>query len=98
MTIWIAGLVLLAVMDPTSTDAHYSFCLFKFIGIQFCPGCGLGHSISYLFHGNIKASFAAHPLGLFALATIVFRIYRLSFIHIFSHRQKNNSPDIKIPV
>ncbi|MEO9147683.1 MAG: DUF2752 domain-containing protein [Ginsengibacter sp.] len=86
---WVSGLILLALMSP-GTDTHYSFCFFKFIGIQFCPGCGLGHSISYLFHGNIRASFAAHPLGIFALIIISFRIFRLSSLHIFPHAQKDN--------
>ena len=82
LTAWIMGLVLLAFMNP-GTDTHYSFCLFKFIGIKYCPGCGLGHSISYLFHGNFKASFNAHPLGLFAVIVILLRIYKLSSLHIF---------------
>lgn len=89
LTAWIVALVLLATMDP-GTSTHYSFCIFKFIGIPFCPGCGLGHSISYLFHGDIRASFSAHPLGIFALAVILFRIYKLSSLHIFSHLQTNN--------
>jgi hypothetical protein len=78
----------LALMNP-GTDIHYSFCFFKFIGIKFCPGCGLGHSISFLFHGNLAASFSAHPLGIFAVIIILFRIYQLSFLYIFS-KTKNN--------
>jgi len=86
---WIIGLVLLAFMD-TGTDVHYSFCFFKFIGIKYCPGCGLGHSISYLFHGNLRASFDAHPLGLFAVIVILARIYKLSSLHILPHFKKYN--------
>jgi len=86
LSAWIAALVLLASMDPTKST-HYSFCIFKFFGVSFCPGCGLGHSISYLFHGNISASFSAHPLGIFALAVILARIFRLSRLHLFSHLQ-----------
>ena len=89
LTAWIIALVLLAFMAPT-TDAHYSFCFFKFIGIKYCPGCGLGHSISYLFHGNPKASFNAHPLGGFAVIIILARIYKLSSLHIFSRLKKYN--------
>lgn len=80
---------MMAMMDP-GTSSHYSFCLFKFIGIQYCPGCGLGHSISYLFHGNFKESFNAHPLGLFAVVIILARIYKLSSIHFFSKSKKYN--------
>jgi hypothetical protein len=67
-------------MKP-GTDPHYSFCIFKLFGINFCPGCGLGHSISYLFHGDIKASFASHPLGIFAVIIILLRIYKLLQLH-----------------
>ena len=73
----------LALMPP-GTDAHYSFCVFKMLGFNFCPGCGLGHSISYLFHGNLQASLNAHPLGLFAVIIILFRIYNLCMLHFFS--------------
>jgi len=86
LTFWITALLLLAFMEPGSST-HYSFCIFKFIGIKFCPGCGLGHSISYLFHGEWRASFAAHPLGIFALVVIALRIYKLLMLHIFSHFQ-----------
>lgn len=86
---WISGLILMALMDP-GTDAHYSLCFFKFIGINYCPGCGLGHSISYLFHGHFKESFNAHPLGLFAVVMILCRIYQLSSLHIFSPLKKYN--------
>jgi len=87
LTAWISALVLLALMDP-ATNSHYSFCIFKFIGIKYCPGCGLGHSISFLFHGDLRGSFSAHPLGIFALIVITFRIYKLSSLHIFSHSKK----------
>jgi hypothetical protein len=105
LTAWTAALISLAFMNPGAT--HYSFCIFKFLGIHFCPGCGIGHSISYLFHGDIRASLSAHPLGIFALAVILFRIYKLSSIQIFSHFKKTNygqqlklykSADTKIPV
>jgi uncharacterized protein DUF2752 len=88
LSFWITALVLLALMPP-GTDVHYSFCIFKFIGIKFCPGCGLGHSISYLFHGDLQASFAAHPMGIFAVPVIAFRIHKLSMLHIFSHTQNH---------
>ncbi|MDQ2719540.1 MAG: DUF2752 domain-containing protein [Bacteroidota bacterium] len=89
LTFWIMSLVLLAFMNP-GADPHYSFCFFKLIGIQFCPGCGLGHSISFLFHGNIHSSLSAHPLGIFALIIILCRIYKLSGIHISLNFKKYN--------
>lgn len=88
LAFWIVALILLAVMKPT-TDPHYSFCIFKMLGLPFCPGCGLGHSISYLFHGDIKASFSAHPFGIFAVAIIMARITTLFQLHVFQ-KTKNN--------
>ena len=85
LTFWIVSLTLLAIMEP-GTDPHYSFCVFKILGIKFCPGCGLGHSISYLFHGNLQASFSSHPLGIFAVIIILFRIYKLLQLHVFSKK------------
>lgn len=81
---WIAGLLLLALM-PVDADPHYSLCFFKYAGLSWCPGCGLGHSISYLFHGDWRASFHAHPLGLPAVLIILYRIYILFGIHLFPH-------------
>jgi hypothetical protein len=80
-------------MNP-ETDPHYSFCCLKFLGIHFCPGCGIGHSISYLLHGNISSSLSAHPLGIFAVIIILSRIYKLSSRklsgHIFSNLKIND--------
>jgi Protein of unknown function (DUF2752) len=84
---WSGALVSLAFMDP-SASTHYSLCFFKYIGLPFCPGCGLGHSISYLFHGQLRASFQAHPLGLFAVVILLFRIYKLSLLN-FSKTKLN---------
>jgi hypothetical protein len=86
LSFWIIALLSLAFMKP-GLDPHYSFCILKIAGLNFCPGCGLGHSISYLFHGDMQASFSSHPLGIFAVAVIIYRIYKLFIIH-FSHPQK----------
>jgi hypothetical protein len=60
------------------------------MGFKFCPGCGLGHSISYLFHGDIQESFSTHPLGIFAVIIILCRIYNLFRLNIFSKTIKHN--------
>jgi len=72
---WIGGLTYLAFMDPSET--HFSLCPIKNLGFSFCSGCGLGHSISFFFHGQIKDSFHHHPLGIFALGVILSRIFEL---------------------
>jgi len=71
--IWIAGLVVLMMIDPYSSE-HLSVCPLHNIGLDFCPGCGLGRSISLIFHGDIAASFNAHPLGIPALVILIHRI------------------------
>jgi Protein of unknown function (DUF2752) len=86
---WTSGLILLAIMPP-GPDVHYSFCVFKMMGFNFCPGCGLGHSISYLFHGDIQSSLEAHPLGPFAIVIILFRIYKLLCLKILLKNNKTN--------
>lgn len=73
---WIGALVYLFFIDPYKTQ-HYSLCLFNNLGIDFCPGCGIGRSIAMLYHGDILHSLQMHPLGLFALIIISFRIYKL---------------------
>lgn len=75
VTIWIVALILLGTMSPENT--HASLCPFKAAGLPFCPGCGIGHSISWLFHGDLVASFKAHPLGWFAVIVLIYRIVTL---------------------
>ncbi|RYE22406.1 MAG: DUF2752 domain-containing protein [Sphingobacteriales bacterium] len=90
---WVAALIGLACTNP-GQESHFSLCFFKRMGWSLCPGCGLGHSIAWLFHGNMLQSFKAHPLGLFALAVILHRIYiliktRLHQFTIFKTNQCN---------
>lgn len=70
--VWIAGITLMAFMSPT--DSHASLCPFNAAGLGFCPGCGLGHSIAWLFRGEFVQSFHAHPLGILAVAILSMRI------------------------
>ncbi len=80
---WITALTLPAIMSP-GNSTHYSLCIFKLLGIDFCPGCGLAHSISFLFHGDIYSSFKAHPFGIFAVLIILKRIFNLLQIKIIT--------------
>ncbi len=73
--IWISGLVVLALYNP-GEDRHISLCLFNALGFKFCPGCGLGRSLALFMHGEFYRSFQIHPLGPFALAILVYRIYQ----------------------
>jgi Protein of unknown function (DUF2752) len=73
--VWLIALVTLALIDPHAS--HYSLCPLKNMGFTFCPGCGLGTSISFLFRGDVHSSFASHPLGIFAVIILSFRIITL---------------------
>ena len=71
--IWMIGLAVLAVGDPTS-DTHFTLFWPQWVfGIE-SPGRGLGHSIGYLFRGDIQASIQTHWLGLPVVAILAHRI------------------------
>jgi hypothetical protein len=70
--IWIAGLIVLAIIKPEN-HSHFTLCPFKNLGFKYCPGCGLGLSISYLFHGCIKESIQSHVLGIPAVIMLLVR-------------------------
>jgi hypothetical protein len=74
--IWLSGLLILALINVDGTS-HLTICPFKNLGIDFCPGCGLGKSIHYLLHLEINQSLNAHPLGIFTFAVLARRIYGL---------------------
>jgi Protein of unknown function (DUF2752) len=72
---WAAALIAPAFINPAKP--HLSFCPFKNIGIDFCPGCGLGRAIALFYHGDIVGSFLCHPLGIIAVIIISLRIISL---------------------
>jgi len=74
--IWILGLFFL-IFIHIPEETHFTICPFANLGLDFCPGCGLGNSISYLFIGDLISSFHSHPLGIFALIIIVSRIFTI---------------------
>jgi len=73
---WVAAIIALAVADP-SIQSQYTLCPLKLMGITWCPGCGIGHAISWLLHGNLTNSWHAHWLGVPALGIISYRIFVL---------------------
>ena len=74
--IWTAGLIGLAIYNPFEGQ-HLSVCVFDNLGFRYCPGCGIGRSVSFLLHGDVRASFEAHPLGFIAILLLSFRIGKL---------------------
>ncbi len=87
LAVWTCGLIYLVVIDPNA-DKHFSICPLKNVGFEFCPGCGLGESVSHLLHLQIGPSFHSHPLGLFALIVILHRMFVLSkpLVSIINHQ------------
>lgn len=69
---FLSGLILLGTMSPYIQST--SFCFFDFIGISFCPGEGLGHSIAFTFRGEFKQAFSAHFMGPIAVLILSGRI------------------------
>jgi len=85
--IWMFALIMLAVCSPAET--HITLCPLANLGVDFCPGCGLGRSISFLFHGDVKHSFEAHPFGIFAVIILSFRIVKLVTLYHKLYGQNN---------
>jgi hypothetical protein len=79
---WLLVLFLLYSMDTNGR----SLCLFTLLGLPDCPGCGLGHAMHAALHGEIRASFDAHVLGIPALLAIFHQVFTTSRI-----KQKNYS-------
>ncbi|SYZ73123.1 conserved hypothetical protein [Candidatus Zixiibacteriota bacterium] len=83
---WSIALVIPAFIDPSTP--HFSYCIFKHLGFEFCPGCGLGRSLAYLYRGDITQSFLCHPLGLIALPILLYRIMILTLKLIELHKTR----------
>jgi|AntRauTorckE6833_2_1112554.scaffolds.fasta_scaffold07284_6 hypothetical protein len=66
------GLLLLGTMNPENSGI--SLCFFDFIGIEFCPGEGLGRSISYTMKGDFSSALNAHLAGPAAVGILLSRI------------------------
>jgi hypothetical protein len=73
---WIITLIYLGAGN-FEHGTHFSFCPLHNLGINFCPGCGLGRSISFLLHGELLQSFHTHWLGPFAFVVIILRILQI---------------------
>lgn len=82
------GLLLLALMDPEITSGP-GLCLLENTGFAYCPGDGLGHSISYLFRGKFYSAMHSNILGPFAIVIIGGRIGYLIRKNIFNHDKSN---------
>lgn len=80
------GLLLLALMDPNTTSGP-GLCILENLGFQYCPGDGLGHSISFIFRGEINNSLEANILGPFTLVILLGRIFYLFTQNCLNHNK-----------
>ncbi len=85
-SIWITALLYLAIFSPVD-QTHFTICPLANAGFKYCPGCGLGLSITQFFHGKIIQSFHTHPLGFFALVIIIYRIFTIIKNNISNYKK-----------
>ncbi len=76
--VWLSGLAFLAASGAAESGGR-TLCVFRNLGIDWCPGCGLGRSIALLFAGRFAESFATHPLGGAAVLILIARIAHLLY-------------------
>jgi hypothetical protein len=74
---WMSALLMLGSGATDHAADHFTLCPLANLGFSWCPGCGIGRSITYLLHGNLMESFKYHWFGLPALLIICYRIFTL---------------------
>lgn len=77
---WTSALILLGLAEPVYPQQgnHFSLCPLAAAGLEWCPGCGLGRSVTLFLHGEWQAGFSQHWLGMAAILIISGRIYVLA--------------------
>lgn len=73
--VFLLGLILMATLNPYSTDT--SWCLIELMGFTYCPGEGLGRSIAFLFRGELTKSLEMNLMGPIAVVAMSSRIILL---------------------
>ena len=76
LVFWIGALIGILFIDPYGAQ-HFTLCPLENLGFHWCPGCGLGRSMSLLARGEIQASWSMHPLAMLAFGVILHRIWTL---------------------
>ncbi|TNE26731.1 MAG: DUF2752 domain-containing protein [Bacteroidetes bacterium] len=83
---WLVALVALAIFPFGGEE---SLCVLSAVGIESCPGCGLGTAIHYLFHLDVSSSWKAHPMAIPVVFGLLFRIVQLYLSTITYHHESN---------
>lgn len=87
--IWSAALVYLALFFNPA-ESHFTICPLSNFGVDDCPGCGLGRSISLFFSGKITQSFQTHILGIPAVLILIYRIISIVITNYSIHKKLNS--------
>jgi len=74
LVVWVIAVIILFFLPETPGR---SLCVFKAIGLNSCPGCGIGTSMHHALHFKFTQSFIDHPLGIFGVLIIFMRIIKL---------------------
>jgi hypothetical protein len=80
--IWLAALGALFLYEGHHA-AHVALCPFKAMGLPYCPGCGLGRSISLALHGEFNLSLKMHPFGILAVVILTYRTLKLLKTYLY---------------
>ena len=78
LIVWSGAIFILAISYP-NISSHFTICPIENLGFSWCPGCGLGRSVSYLMHGDITSSLKQHWFGIPAFGILIYRI-----VHLFN--------------
>lgn len=84
---WVVALVLLYFANPA--EYHHTLCPLGAAGFSWCPGCGLGRSITLLMHGDVLGSLQMHMMGIPVFSVLLYRIYMLAKKELRTFKQKN---------
>ena len=71
----IGSIIAILTINPYSDS--FSLCPLHNLGLDWCPGCGLGKGMNLLARGEFKASWEMHPLASLAYGVIFHRIWIL---------------------
>lgn len=89
------GILLLVLFCIDTSNNTFSFCLFKLAGFRSCWGCGIGHSIHDVLHGDFRQSWQHHMMGVPATLGIIYHIIK-PFISLKKHYHdfRTNADDV----
>lgn len=74
LIVWISAIIILSFLPETP---GLSLCIFKAIGFDRCPGCGIGNSIHHALRMKFTTSWNEHSMGILAVLIIFRRIFQL---------------------